>query len=114
MANKVSDEKRQQRSEELADAIEEASRRKDERKLQEEWNKRIEIAREGRMAYERNEPTVAFLNYKKILILTARHYETDIAKRLEGINCVPRARPTLKIGLKKLIDLLCDSPKMKL
>lgn len=70
--------RRQQQAERIAESIKEQERRKEERKFQEEWNKRVVIAREGRVAYERNDPVKAVLNYKKILSLTARRHNVEI------------------------------------
>jgi hypothetical protein len=73
-----SDDARRKQSERLADSIKEQERRREELKFQEEWNKRIVIAREGRVAYEGSDTAGAVANYKKILSLTARRYNVSI------------------------------------
>ncbi len=65
---------------ELAESIKEQERVREMRKFQEEWGKRVEIARDGRQAYETSDPVTAIKNYKKILSLTARRYEVPIEK----------------------------------
>lgn len=72
------EEKKKAQADRLAESIREQERRREEIKFQEEWSKRIEIAREGRIAYERNDPVTAVTNYKKILSLTARRYNVEI------------------------------------
>lgn len=68
------------KSRELADSIKEQERVREMRKFQEEWGKRVEIARDGRMAYETSDPVGAVKNYKKILSLTARRYEVTVER----------------------------------
>lgn len=77
MGNDAQDRKAA-KSLELAESIKEQERIKEKRKFQEEWNKRVEIARDGRQAYETADPASAIKNYKKILTLTAQRYEVPL------------------------------------
>lgn len=71
-------EKKKAQADRLAESLKEQERRREEIKFQEEWNKRVVIAREGRVAYERNDPATAVINYKKILSLTARRHNCSV------------------------------------
>src|SRR3990167_6733883 len=109
---KSTEDKRRQQSERIADSIKEQERRKEEIKFQEEWNKRIDIAREGRVAYEGEDPVSAVVNYKKILSLTARRYNIAIEelhpKLFEAKNRVSESLliSAICLDLAKIIERL--------
>lgn len=69
---------RRRYSEKLVETIRENERRKEQRQFQEELAKRIQLARDGRYAYERKDLKTATINYKKFLQITAKSLGADV------------------------------------
>lgn len=69
---------RRKYSDKLVEIIKENERRKEQRIFQEELAKRIQLARDGRAAYERKDLKTATINYKRFLQLTAKSLNVDL------------------------------------
>lgn len=121
MANgqKSLEEKRKQQADRIADSLKEQERRKEEIKFQEEWNKRIDIAREARVAYEGDDPVTAVVNYKKILSLTARRHGVPVEqlhpKLFDAKTRISEAIliSAICLDLAKIVDRLEGEAAMK-
>jgi len=77
----MSDTKKQKSSSssnKIAEAIRENERRKELRQLQEELRRRISMAKNGRLAYEKKNLAAALTYYKKFLHITARAYQVEL------------------------------------
>lgn len=97
-----SEDRKAAKSRELADSIKEQEKLRELRKFQEEWNKRVEIARDGRSAFEAGDPVESVKHYKKILSLTARRYEVPIEKLTPQIF-----DPKTRVSESLLISAIC-------
>lgn len=72
------DKNRQSQADRLAETIKENQKRKEKRKFLDEWKKRISIAREGRLAFERKSHVECVKQYQKFLDLTAKAMECEV------------------------------------
>jgi hypothetical protein len=71
-------EKKRRETDRLAEVIEENSRRRDQRQFLEELSRRISIARQGRIHFEKNELSEAMQNYRRFLNITARSFDVEM------------------------------------
>lgn len=75
---RAAEENKKSQADRIADQIKENQKRKEQRKFHEEWKKRISIAREGRMAFERKNHVQAVRMYQKFLALTAKAMDCEL------------------------------------
>lgn len=70
--------RRQSHTERLAAIVEENQRRREQRQFLEDLGKRISIARQGRMAFEKGELSEAVNCYRRFLNITARSLNSEL------------------------------------
>ncbi len=71
-------EKKKRESDRLAEVIEENARRREQRQFLDELSRRISIARQGRIHFEKDELSEAMNNYRRFLSITARSFNVEI------------------------------------
>ena len=79
------EEKKSSGSDRLAEIIEENQKRRDQRKFLEELGRRITIAREGRVAYEKGDLSVALNNYRRFLTITAKAHGLEVESLIPSV-----------------------------
>lgn len=72
------EEKKRRESDRLVEVIEENQRRREQKAFLEELGKRITIARQGRMHFEKNELVDAMNNFRRFMSITARSMGCEI------------------------------------
>lgn len=72
------EEKKRRESDRLAEVIEENQRRREQKAFLEELGKRISIARQGRLHFEKNELVEAMHNFRRFMSITARSLNCEV------------------------------------
>ncbi|NUM87865.1 MAG: hypothetical protein HUU37_01550 [Bdellovibrionales bacterium] len=72
------EEKKRRESDRLAEVIEENQRRREQKAFLEELGKRISIARQGRLHFEKNELVDAVVQFRRFLNITARSLNCEV------------------------------------